>query len=562
MENVTKKRIPRQILEQQKLRTYFDVVPEDKKEEISKSWGDMKKRTLPAAEKHGMRTTQGESFNKVITFTLDEGYYHLVSGIRSTKDISPDYCDVGTLCSDLIDEMSATEKENGFTPLAALNVCDWDSAYAKEVGANIWLRDSVINACIKNGLLLPGGETANLGYQVRKKGMSWMFAVVSKLTDKSKHPTANSYETLDSELSSTFSHIHDRNYEIVDLNGIPLIHVKKAAEFILTADGTGSKSRVCRHIGADGMDIYDTIGATCDDATRDGAEPIAIIVGIHSDNADKRKQIINYIAQAGIKYNLPSVGSILDISDDVDTYIMNGVVLSEVKKGLDHIGKNIKPDLDLVLIDEEQRTNGITLEWLQLQETFGAEWYNMKASEAFRRLNANLQGKYSGLVLSDGDRTLGELVAKPSTPYFRIDSRMPEELLKKVNFSINVSSGGLIGKTRRLLEPHKLGAEYYDVFTAPDLVYLVQMASQCNGSKGVIPDEVAYSTWGCRTGKVIGTDEPELIKEHYIDNGINAKIGGVVTTNQEITIASKCLDAILRDKDYIIRHKYTEKPLG
>jgi len=33
------------------------------------------------------------------------------------------------------------------------------------------LRDSVIRACVGNDIVLAGGETANLGDQVRKKGI-------------------------------------------------------------------------------------------------------------------------------------------------------------------------------------------------------------------------------------------------------------------------------------------------------------------------------------------------------------------------------------------------------
>lgn len=557
---ITKKRRSTEILEQQKKRTYLDDVPEDIKEQLSRAWGYRKEETFGAAKKHGLAIEQGTSFNKVVTFMLDKGYYHLVSGIDSTGDIAPEYADVGALCSNLIDEMATTERKNGCTPIVASNVCDWDSAYASEVEANIRLRDSIINGCVKNDILLIGGETANLGDQVRKKGMSWMFTLLSKYngSKNSKESKDFSDVLLDSELTGTFGYLPDKkNYEIVNANGIPLLHVKKVAKFVMTADGAGSKSIL------EGYDILDTLAMTCDDATRDGAYPLIASIGVDAENSSRKQQIIENLRKAGKDYSIPMIGCVFRESpNDIYKHIMNGVVLSEVKEKSAHIGKEIEPDLDLVLLGELQRSNGITTQRRISEETFGDYWYNVIASEAFDFLNNRLHKKYSDLELANGNRTLGELVAESSTPYFRVDSTMPEELLNKVKFRINVSSGGLFGKTRRLLEPHALGVEYYDVFEAPDLILLLQMASQLEGSKGVIPDEVAYYTWGCGTGAVIGTTDPNAIAAYYNKKRIPAKIGGIVTTNPEIRIASKCLESTLRNKDYFITHKYTDKPLG
>lgn len=564
MNQVTKKRIaaPGQTLAPL-VRKYTDIVPEDKKEKISKKWGEGKNETLGAAKKHGMKTTQGESFNKVITFSLDKGYYHIISGMTSTRDISPDYCDIGALCSGLIDQMAATERKNGCTPRVAINVCDWDSGYATKVGANDVLRNSVIDACIRNYLLLPGGETANLGHQVRKKGMSWMFTLLSKSNglDSNGLNAACLDDLLDSQLRSTFAYLPNNKYEIVTVNGIPFLHVKKAAEFVMTADGTGSKSIIDGYMGLDGADIYDATEAASYDAVRDGAYPLLASIGVHAETSKKKAQMIKYMKKAGEELYLPFIGSVFHDSDDVNAYIMNCVTLSEVKDA--HIKKNVVPGLDMVLLGELQRTNGITFQWTQLGETFGDKWYLLSASDALDILNRESHGRYSEIKLTEGEKTLGELVARHSTPYFRIDSNMPEKLNKKINLRINVSSGGIIGKTQRGLEPYGVGADYYDVFEAPDLTLLIQMASHVKGTKGIIPDDVANGTGGNGTGAVVVTEEPDLIKEYYEENGIRAKIGGIITPNPEINMLSKCLDAILSGKDcYKITHKYTDPPLG
>ncbi|MFH0889716.1 MAG: hypothetical protein V1836_01050 [Candidatus Aenigmatarchaeota archaeon] len=543
-----------------KIRTYIDDVPEDEKERLSKAWGERKTETYVAAQKHGTKIKQGDSFNKVAMFELYPGLYHLTSDIASTKDISPEHSDAGALSSGLIKKMVAMEKTNGCTPMFASNVCDWDSAYAKGVGANMRLRNSVINACIDNDVVLTGGETANLPDQVRKSGMSWMFTLLSRY-DGSTKPTIFADNSMDSDLYETFDHVADsENFQIVSKNGMPFIRVNKKSSFLMTADGTGSKSMVCYQI--DKMtDIEDTLAMAGDDGPRDGAIPIFASVGVHAENSTGKYQIVNYMSLAGRKHMIPLLGCVFHESDDVNTYIMNGVVLSEVREELAQTGKKIEPGIGLVLLYEEQRSNGITTQRRVLSETFGEKWYEVNVSEAFGYLNKKLGGKYSKLAFDD-ERTLGELVAQPSTPYFRVDSMMPEEILDKIKFRINVSSGGLIGKTRRLLEPLGIGADYSDVFDAPRLIPLLQMASRLESSKGLIPDDVAYYTWGCGNGAVIGTTDPVSVRDYYQDNDIRAKIGGVVKAYPGISVASRCLDSKLHSGQYVINHKYTEKPLG
>jgi hypothetical protein len=97
--------------DRQKIRTYLDDVPEDVKEQLSKAWRERKTETYAAAKKHGIKIEQGDSFNKVVTFELFPGYYHLTSGIVSVKDISPAYSDIGALTSGLVDRMIEEERE-------------------------------------------------------------------------------------------------------------------------------------------------------------------------------------------------------------------------------------------------------------------------------------------------------------------------------------------------------------------------------------------------------------------------------------------------------------------
>lgn len=508
------------------VRTYLDVVPESAKEQISKEWGDRKAETFKSAQMHEITIDQGTSFNKVVAFSLEKGYYHLISDIVSVEDVAVQK-DIQAKVSSLINKMVDIEEKNGCVPLLASNICDWDSSYAKQVGANIRLRDSIIDACLAKKIILTGGETANLGEQLGKTKMAWMFTLLSRYTGRlSEGPTQ--YKGLDADLMETFESISDsKNFRIVYAKGMPLLEVKKKSMFMITADGSGSKSIVCELVGSR-TDIKDTLASAGDDPTREGAFPIIASIGIHSESPAGKKQLIEYMNKAGKECRIPLVGSVFHEDKGVYTYTMNGTVLSEVKSSAKYIGKEIKAGLSLVLLYEEQRTNGITLQRKVFEDAFGEKWYNLKVADALSAVKKEAEGTHPHVTFSDTNKTLGELVAQPSTPYFTIDSMMPEALLNKIRLRINVSSGGLVGKTRRALEPLGLGADYFAPFGFPELILLLEMSSRLKNSKGSITDEVSYYTWGCGNGSVIGTTDPMLLIKYYESKGIHAKLGGEI----------------------------------
>lgn len=550
--------------DKQMTRTYLGVVPEGVKEELSRSWSDEKAKTYGAAKIHGITLKIGESFNKAVAFTLGPGAYHMCSAMMAVPDISDkERLRVGVVS--LIRRMVDEEQMSQCIPMLASNICDWDSAYAKGVGANSVLKEAIVSACFDNNIILTGGETANLGEQVRKTGMGLMFTIFSRYYGFFHYDNATRDHfryVIDAQLQETFRHLADKEgFKITYGRGVPLLVLNKKFTLIMTADGTGSKSMVCEQVRKR-EDISDTLAMCGDDAPREGAFPIAASIGVHAENTHGRSQIIESMKTAGRRFQIPILGSTFDISSAIHTYTMNGVVLSNVQDASYATGKGITENLPLVLLFEEQRSNGITLQRRVLEETFGPEWYSIKVQSAFKQLNGALGKKYPNLIQSDSERTLGELVAKPSTPYFRVDSMMPRGLLEKVGLRINVSSGGLIGKSRRLLEPFNLGADFTDVFDAPELILLLQMASRLRTSKGIIPDKVAYYTWGCGNGAVVGTTEPESTVEYYRSKGISARVGGLIRREPRIMIVSKALDSKGEDKPHILTHEYTESPLG
>ena len=548
----------------QNTRTYLNVVPEGIKEELSRSWSDEKAKTYAAAKAHGITLRIGNSFNKAVAFTLEAGAYHMRSDMVAVPDISNKeklYFEVVSLIS----RMVAEERRLLCTPMVASNICDWDSGFAKDVGANSVLKAAIVSACTDNNIILTGGETANLGEQIKKTGMGLMFTILSRYDGFLFQDDATGFrfsDNMDAQLQGTFTCLADKErFKITYGYGIPLLTLNEKSTLIMTADGTGSKSIVCEQVRKR-EDISDTLAMAGDDAPREGAFPIAASIGIHAENIRGKSQIIEAMRTAGKRLQIPILGSTFDTSHAIHTYTMNGVVLSNLQEASCAIGKEITENLPLVLLFEEQRANGITLQRRVLEETFGPEWYKITAQTAFKQLNDALDCKYPNFIQSGPKRTLGDFVAKPSTPYFRVDSMMPKGLLEKVGLRINISSGGLIGKSRRLLEPLNLGADFTDVFDAPELILLLQMASRLRTSKGVIPDKVAYYTWGCGNGAVVGTAEPESTVEYYRSKGIPARVGGLIRREPRVTIVSKALDSRGEDKPHILTHEYTESPLG
>ncbi len=533
--------------------TYLDVVPEAAKEQLSRTWGDAKSRTFAVAKKHGIKIEQEKSFNKAVVFTLGAGYYHLVSGAASMEDAAQTE-DVVSRVNGLIEHMAGSERRRGLVPLFGSNICDWDSAYAQRVGASAKMRDEIIRSCTANDIVLVGGETANIGEQLRKKGIGWTFTLLSRYDGEVGRAVA--YGGMDLELESTFGFIEEKEFfEVVNAGGMPLLHVRKPSRFMITADGSGSKSIVCDLIG-NRTDIEDTLASAGDDPTRDGAFPVIASICVHAHGPEGKIQMVEHMNKAGMKYRIPLVGSLFHEAKTVYTYTMNGTVLSRVKA--DYRQEELCAGLRLVLLYEEQRSNGITLQRRVLENAFGQEWYSVKASDALDRIKSELG---YGESLPKTDKTLGELVARPPTPYFRIDSLMPDSLLASIRLRINVSSGGIVGKTRRVLEPLGLGAEYDNIFDAPMLILLLQMSSRLGNSKGVVTDRVSYHTWGCGTGAVIATTEPERIADYYRKNGVDAKVGGRITDDDGIRLWSRCFDS-MHSKPHVLDYRYSESPIG
>jgi phosphoribosylaminoimidazole (AIR) synthetase len=519
------------------------IAAEAAKEEISRQWGRVKEATFVAAARHDLGITQGVGFTKVPVFELDTGYYHLATGMFSMRDIAnTDELRKGLMR--VINRLAGEERARGGTPLLASNLCDWDSSYAIKQGAHRVLMDAVTAACVSNGMVLTGGETANLIEQVRQTGMGLMFTILSRYDGPKKRGGPLSDE-MDQELKTTFGHIADMDgrFEIVTINGMPLLYVREPSKFILTADGAGTKSIACELVGQR-TDVRDVIAMTGDDATRDGAIPLLASIGVHASGLGARRMLIPSMVEHGIEYNIPMLGCTYVPSSAISRSTVNGVMLSAVDPSLG-IGKPIEPGLKLVMLYDEQRTNGITLQRHILEQAFGEEWYKISFADALGSINFN-KAIYDGAFTGTVEMTLGQMVATPATPYFRLFSTMSEELRRSVIFNYTNSSGGLPENTKRYLSPHGLGASFAETFPAPELIRFLQLVATKHTGMSMIPDEEAYLIWSCGNGSVIGTTNPAGVVRHAQKNGIAAQVAGEVVDATQVSVTLRGLDGATR----------------
>ncbi|MBI2672698.1 hypothetical protein HYX19_00395, partial [Candidatus Woesearchaeota archaeon] len=97
---------------------------------------------------------------------------------------------------------------------------------------------------------------------------------------------------------------------------------------------------------------------------------------------------------------------------------------------------------------------------------------------------------------------------------------------------INVTGGGIPEKLKRVLEKQQLGAFLFDLNLPNEAMHMLQYM-------GNVRDIEAYETLCMGNGMLIITNDPQDIFDHALGSNIEAKVAGVVTTDNKISIASK-----------------------
>ena len=289
------------------------------------------------------------------------------------------------------------------------------------------------------------------------------------------------------------------------------------------SDGVGTKIEIYERLGRFDLIGYDLTAMLCDDAVREGNIPIAItnVIDANKLNADIIKQyadgLVNAANDAGVFIDSGDTDELGNRVSGYGEYNMNisGTVISIKDKNKSMPKKIWKNDSIIALKENGFRSNGFTLIREIIEKQYGDNW----------KINDNIIGREWMKYLTLPSKIYTKLILDLIGDY---------EKLENVNVKavINVTGGGIPEKLKRVLEKEQLGAFLFDLNRPNEAMHMLQYIGDVN-------DINAYETWNMGNGMLIITNDPEDIFDFALKNNIGAKVAGVITTDNKISISSK-----------------------
>jgi len=317
-----------------------------------------------------------------------------------------------------------------------------------------------------------------------------------------------------------------------DFSGVRAIDVSNLPSGTLMNigfDGVGTKTELAERINDHSTIAFDLFAMVCDDAVVRGAEPVLVgsILETSSLGEDGEtyieqvKQLAKGYIEAAKAANVAIVnGEVAEMGNRVGgfgpfNYNWGAAVVWFTNKDKLFTGREIKVGDTVVAFKEKGfRSNGLSLVRKVFQEVYGDDWH-------IKELN--------GI-------SLGKLALTPSKIYSKtiIDAYggMDNEGKAEIHGMAHITGGGIPEKLRRILKVSGLGAELDDLFEPSEVMLHCQEI-------GNIDDKEAYSTWNMGNGMLVITPEPEKIIQIAMENGVDAKIAGKITTDKQIKIRNK-----------------------
>jgi phosphoribosylformylglycinamidine cyclo-ligase len=348
---------------------------------------------------------------------------------------------------------------------------------------------------------------------------------VSKMLYEASKLTHNNRPGLLVEFHESFS----------GLRAIPASMLKDIGNMYmnLAFDGVGTKVEVAERLDDHSVVAHDLFAMVCDDAVVRGAEPVAIgsILDVRQLNDDEHtrtavQQLAQGYVDAAKAANVVVVnGEVAELGDRVGgygdfNYNWGATVLWFAHRERILTGHQIKPGDSLVGLTEHGfRSNGITDVRKAMLEHYGPGWQHEVIPEL-------------------GRVSLGKLVQRPSIIYSRFISGLTggydieNEAQAKITGVAHITGGGQPSKIGRMLEPSGLGVTISDPTAPPDIMLEVQRLRGFS-------DQKAYGKWHMGPGMVIATPEPEKVLVSANENGIAAKLIGVVDDEPGIRIKNR-----------------------
>jgi len=319
-----------------------------------------------------------------------------------------------------------------------------------------------------------------------------------------------------------------------DFSGVRAIRASSLPDGTLMGlnfDGVGTKMEMGERINDHRTIAYDLFAMVCDDAVRDGAEPVVLgsILDVNSLGRDGEnyiyqvKQLAEGYVNAAKEANVAVInGEVAELGDRVGgygkfNYNWGAGLVWFADENRMFTGKEIeKGDLLVGLKEKGFRSNGLSLVRKILKDEHGENWHDKK---------------YSG-------ESLAKLVLEPSKIYSKAVVEMTGgydgEPKADVNAVVHVTGGGIPGKLGRALKPKKLGAYIDDPFPPSELMHYCQ-------DKGNVSDEEAYRTWNMGQGMIVVTPNAQDVAIIASKYNIDYKVIGAVSNKQGIRIKSRGL---------------------
>ncbi len=303
----------------------------------------------------------------------------------------------------------------------------------------------------------------------------------------------------------------------------------------LETDGIGTKIKISQMTSLYDTAAFDLFAMCIDDAAIRGFEPAVINTSLAVNRLnDHLKKYMEQLANGMImaaKVGRVAVfggetailGNMIRGYGNPDLHLHYDWTATAVAKGHpDRLVDNtkIEPGMALVALRElGNRSNGYTKLQELAKEHFGPRWFNKEFD------------------FDEGRQKLGHALLRGSTIYTPVyidalggmDLRHKERA--KIEGSVHITGGGIPGKLGDMLAVNGYGADIEEPMPAPESAKLLQAEAE-------ITDEVMYGILGLGHGTINATSQPDELIKVATENGVEAKVIGIVTKKQGITLRS------------------------
>lgn len=285
-------------------------------------------------------------------------------------------------------------------------------------------------------------------------------------------------------------------------------------------DSTGTKIDLAYATGIFDTLGYDLLAMVCDDAVCTGAEVISVSNCLDVPHIDPAiiDNLMKGLSKACSEQKIViPAGEIAEVPGAVSRGVWSATSIGIVgKDAVIDTGRIEAGDAIIALRSGVARSNGFSLIRNVLENQLGKNWYNQEWS---------------------GGVSWGEILLTPSVIYhnaiLRLTGRYQEKRTIDVKGVAHITGGGIPSKLRRVLKKSGLGADLHTLWQPHQaLTDLIELGS--------IDTTEAYRTWNMGNGMLVIVKPEEVDASIALvqEEGIQARLAGVVTNNQTIKITA------------------------